>query len=227
MLTHDIIKIQYSREGYLPDYPYHMISDREMFNAFICIDYKLTISDGGTGYSVGDIMYTDVHDVFAEVKDVAADGAILKVSQSESNVVHTSGTGAVITANKPSDCYMDDYYPCPSADYIPAYDELVSAIKYHIKEYLNDNSYEVPAWVYTYMIGEVICPSSEQLDRHDLLVLLDLDNPEDEFTPEVYASIYDVSQKWVSKLNNINVAERPATMYGEPHVIKSLRLGVQ
>ncbi len=64
MLTHDIIKIQYSREGYLPDYPYHMISDREMFNAFICIDYKLTISDGGTGYSVGDIMYTDVLKVY-------------------------------------------------------------------------------------------------------------------------------------------------------------------
>lgn len=34
-LVHDIIKIKYSKLGYLPSYPYHLISDEEMFNAFI------------------------------------------------------------------------------------------------------------------------------------------------------------------------------------------------
>lgn len=34
-LLHNIIKISYSKMGYLPDYPYHLISDREMFNAFL------------------------------------------------------------------------------------------------------------------------------------------------------------------------------------------------
>ena len=35
MMVHDIIKIKLSREGYLPDYPPHLISDEEMCRAFI------------------------------------------------------------------------------------------------------------------------------------------------------------------------------------------------
>lgn len=34
-VIHDLIKIRLSREGYLPDYPPHLISDEEMCNAFI------------------------------------------------------------------------------------------------------------------------------------------------------------------------------------------------
>ena len=37
-LVHDYIKIKYTREGYLPDYPYHMISDDEMIEAFMKSD---------------------------------------------------------------------------------------------------------------------------------------------------------------------------------------------
>lgn len=37
-MIHDIIKIKYVSEGYLPDWPYHLISDEEMFKAFICSD---------------------------------------------------------------------------------------------------------------------------------------------------------------------------------------------
>ena len=35
MMVHDLIKIKLSREGYLPDYPPHLISDEEMCRAFI------------------------------------------------------------------------------------------------------------------------------------------------------------------------------------------------
>lgn len=35
MFIHDIIKSQYSSMGYLPGYPYHLISDAEMFDAFL------------------------------------------------------------------------------------------------------------------------------------------------------------------------------------------------
>ena len=38
ILVHDYIKIKYTREGYLPDYPYHMISDDEMIEAFMKSD---------------------------------------------------------------------------------------------------------------------------------------------------------------------------------------------
>lgn len=36
--VHDIVKIKYSDEGYLPYYPYHLISDEEMIDAFIRCD---------------------------------------------------------------------------------------------------------------------------------------------------------------------------------------------
>lgn len=39
-MIHDIIKIRYVREGYLPNYPYHLISDEEMFRAFISTQYQ-------------------------------------------------------------------------------------------------------------------------------------------------------------------------------------------
>ena len=35
MFVHDIIKINYTRQGYLPYYPYHLISDEEMFEGFM------------------------------------------------------------------------------------------------------------------------------------------------------------------------------------------------
>lgn len=34
-MIHDIIKMNYIRIGYLPDYPYHLISDKEMCDAFL------------------------------------------------------------------------------------------------------------------------------------------------------------------------------------------------
>ena len=35
MLIHDVIKIRLTNDGYLANYPYHMMSDREMFAAFM------------------------------------------------------------------------------------------------------------------------------------------------------------------------------------------------
>jgi hypothetical protein len=46
-LIHDIIKIKYTRLGYLPNYPYHLISDAEMFDAFI----NLSGTDDSSGSS--------------------------------------------------------------------------------------------------------------------------------------------------------------------------------
>ena len=45
-LLHDIIKIKYTRLGYLPNYPYHLISDEEMFNAFIDLDSESASGSG-------------------------------------------------------------------------------------------------------------------------------------------------------------------------------------
>jgi hypothetical protein len=167
LLIHDIIKIKYVERGYLPDFPYHLISDKEMFDAFI-------LSSSGT--------------------------------------------------------FFESTYPCP-IDFETQYTELITAIKYHITQYLEDQAsvtsiskYEIPDWVYSYMLGIVVGPNSTESDRHDLFVLLGMDNIEDEFTSEIYAAIYRISQRWTYKSSITERVHRPPTMFGEPHVIKSLRL---
>jgi hypothetical protein len=74
------------------------------------------------------------------------------------------------------------------------------------------------------MMGAVIGPKSQVDDRHDLFVLLHLDNIEDEFNDKIYSAIYKVSEMWTFKLNSAERKVRPPTMFGEPHVLKSLNL---
>lgn len=156
----------YVRQGYLPDFPYHLISDSELFDAFL---------------------YNE-------------------------------------------DNYFSANYPCPLG-MESQYQELKDAMTYHITQYKSEQTsssseseYILPDWIYSYMIGAVVGPASHDSDRHDLFVLLDMDNVEDEFTPQIYTAIYDISRKWVFKLQSPEREHRPPTMFGEPHVIKSLRL---
>lgn len=166
MLIHDIIKMNYVREGYLPNHPYHLISDKEMFDAFLTIK------------------------------------------------------GSLIDENMEG--YFFDKYPCIDSRLKDEYNKLIYDILTHIDafEKSTDNSYVIPDWVYSYMLGQCVGPKSDTLDRHDLLVLLNLDNIDDEITPDVCQACWSISSKWVSKLNY----KREPTMFGEPHVIKSLRL---
>lgn len=48
MFVHDIVKIKLSNLGYLPNYPYHLISDIEMCDAFL--PYEYDESDPYAGY---------------------------------------------------------------------------------------------------------------------------------------------------------------------------------
>lgn len=128
------------------------------------------------------------------------------------------------------DGYFFANYPQPF-QFEEQYRKLVDAIKYHINKYIasqasysSASSYEVPDWIYSYMIGAVVGPSSPEQDRHDLFVLLDLDNLEDEFNSEIYAKIFRTSDRWTYKLSSEDRLHRPPTMFGETHVIKSLRL---
>lgn len=179
MFIHDIIKREYVRQGYLPNYPYHLISDKEMFDAFLT--FKMDTS----------------------------------------NIEHEK----LIVS---SDCYFGNYYKCNVDSLSYEYKELVLAIQYHIDKYLDSlNSYDViylPNWVYSYMVGSVICEKSNQLDRHDMLMMLNLDNIEDEITDEVMISCLNVSKNWLKKFSADKLKHRPPTMFGEPHVLKSLRI---
>lgn len=164
MFIHDIIKIKYSREGFLPDYPYHLVSDEEMFEAFLRHDGK--------------------------------------------------------------PCFFYDSYPCIDESLQDIYNKLIEEIQYHIDAFMERSNevYIIPNWVYSYMLGAVIGPNSDLYDIHDTLVLLGCDNQEDEITLKAYHEMYDVSMKYIRKLTEEERLHRPPTIFGEPHVIKILRL---
>ena len=165
-LIHDILKIKYSDEGYLPYYPYHLISDEEMVDAFIF---------------------------------------------NESN-------------------FFDDRYPMPCDSLKDEYEELRGHIASEAEAFKTGKSDEIPDWVFSYMLGVVVCDQSSQKDVHDLLVLMNMDNVYDEFSDKVYMSLYKISKSALgaasAKRRNADsaVKDRPPTMFGEPHVIKYLRL---
>lgn len=163
-LIHDVVKIKYTDEGYLPYYPYHLISDSEMIDAFIFNDSN----------------------------------------------------------------FFDDTYYCDFKEVESEYESLKSYIRDICSRYKSDNNVNIPDWVYSYMIGAVVGPESGQKDVHDLLVLMNMDNLYDEFNASIYKSISDISRKALgySKTRNVESADgyRPVTVFGEPHIIKYLRL---
>lgn len=158
-LLYEIIKIKYVREGFLPDYPHHLISDKEMFQAFINSENPSAMS------------------------------------------------------------YFSETYPLECEELKPQYDALVTNIQELVDDAIKNKS-TPPDWVFSYMLGVVIGPNSEQHDRHDLLVLLNRDNPDDVLTEDSYKDCLAVSSKWVKRYTT----PRAPSMFGEPHVIKSLRL---
>lgn len=169
MMIHDLIKIKYVSEGYMQDWPYHLLSDEEMFNAFLNID------------------------------------------ETETDFFH-------------------DYYPLQSDSYLVEYTELINFMRVEIGKYLSAKSqlqdYTLPNWIYSYMLGKVIGPKSPIADRHELLVAIQLDNLEDTFNRKVYKELYDISTKCVNQLRYSSKPSevRPPTIFGEPHILKYLRL---
>nr|DAY49388.1 MAG TPA: hypothetical protein [Caudoviricetes sp.] len=165
---HKIIKIMYVEEGFLPDYPYHLISDEEMFEAFL---------------------------------------------------------------NSSEDDYFHTMYPCVDESLKSEYQDLIDGLQLEIDNFLtysatDGSTYNMPSWVYSYMTGQVTGPNSSQLDKHDLMCLLDCDNIDDEFTAECSSACYEASKNWLSKylMMSKSSEDRPFTMFGEAHVWKYLRL---
>lgn len=172
MLVHDLIKIKLTKAGYLMNYPYHMISDKEMCDAFM---------KDGKGY------FYDTYSIH-----------IIDPSLHE------------------------------------AYETLKLSIEYHLNllKTASDDTYVLPDWVYSYMLGYVISIHSDPLDIHDLITPLGVDNIDDIFDDRASVACYEVSKRWLRQTqiqemvewNGKQVDLRPPTMFGEPHIIKSIRL---
>lgn len=173
-LVTNLIKIRFSELGYLPDTPYHLISDEEMCEAFLSSDPSNNIS------------------------------------------------------------YFRDYYPCVDEALQDEYNALVLAIQYHLEVFKSESSdvRKLPNWVYSYMIGSTIGPKSDPLDIHDLIVPLGCDNLDDEFDGLCAAKCYQASKAWLMKTkkryveldDGTTIDTRPPTIFGEPHVVKYVKL---
>lgn len=179
MLVDDVIKIRYSKAGYLPNYPPTLISDSEMFDAFLPYHLDDSWEAFLSGCKSGDIV-----------------------------------------------SYFWDNYPLMSDSLESYYKDLVQAIAYHIDKVVQDNLevYRVPDWVYSYMLGATLSVNSDKLDIHDLLVFLNVDNLDDIFTVAACKGCLSISTQWISKLDPNSLDHRPPTIFGEPHVLKYVRL---
>lgn len=194
MLVHDILKIKYVNLGYLTkNYPYHLISDEEMFNAFI---------DLGTGFD-GSLVDPNVRFFDTVYPNPFAEQDFIYKK--------TNSSGEVIAEISLSE----------------EYEKLKSYIISCINEYLSsigtteESEHKVPDWVYTYMLGEVIYQESDYQDIYDLLNLLGCSNLDNEFTQTACVACYKTSLNYISTLTT---GIRPPTIFGEPHVIKNLRM---
>jgi len=165
MILFDTIKIKYIQLGYLPDWPYHLISDNEMLDAFLFNEANFFADN----YSI------DTHD----------------------------------------DTLRE------------LYDTLKREIQYHVDAAKAHRDLSLlPSWVVSYMIGSTVSFTSSSKDIDDLIQLSNLTGitPAGQFNDMLYNSNVAISASWIAKLPTSKKEHRPVTMFGEPHVIKSLRL---
>lgn len=122
------------------------------------------------------------------------------------------------------DGYFAVNYPLVDPSLEDQYNELLDAIKTHIAAYHASNGgIDIPYWVLSYMIGSAISISSDPLDIEYLKSSFNLPTTSSQFDAELAQNCYRESVEWIQKLPP-DQRNRPATMFGEPHVVKSLRL---
>jgi len=178
---HDIIKINMVKEGFLPNYPPHLISDDEMCDAFL----KYPTDDTKTSDELWEQFLDD-----------------------------------------DSMSWFKWYYPLVNPGLEGAYREFIENLGYHLNAFKSSDNpnRRLPDWIYSYMLNAVISTDSSKLDIHDMLVLMDVDNIDDIFTPEAQARCYETSSMWLRKMLPAERDHRSPALFGEPHVLKSLRL---
>lgn len=197
MFIHDVIKIKFSRDGYLPNLPYHLISDEEMCDAFI------TLPESVDSYITEDYFGPTVEDTKTTI-----------------DWFHS-----YMSDEHPM--FFKDNYPLIDDEIRTPYKTLVNRIFYEIQEFkknVNDDR-ELPAWIYSYMLGICIGPMSDKLDIHDMIFAMGTDNIEDDYNIYCAEKCLEISTNWLKKIIvSQDEIKRPPTMFGEPHVLKAIRL---
>lgn len=121
--------------------------------------------------------------------------------------------------------FYRDMYPVIDGTLDDDYRKLAEGIADEISKFkasLEDDR-RLPDWVYSYMLGIVLTKNSPQLDMHDMLVNMGIDNQMDEFTPECAQMCLKISDYQINK-RPAGSPYRPPSPFGEPIVLKYLKL---
>src|SRR5574343_441788 len=170
MFIHDIIKMEYVRQGYLPNFPYHLISDQEMFDAFIVFEIVVSESQAKRIQQGNTSLWEAPKQFVTQYKLQSFEYIEPELLGEESHVLIRGGQESITIFNdlcsinndiRLSDaCYFSANYSMTYDSLQTDYHQLIDAICYHISTYLKSvNAVEVttiPDWVYSYMLGSVI-----------------------------------------------------------------------
>ena len=260
---HDNIKITYVEEGYLPNWPYHLISDEEMMNAFFSAGRegdKLVLDSNcffANKYPLLDDNDTEMSSHYQDLLEALNyfKGVFL-------SSISSSGEGCELPNWVYS--YMLGTVISVDSDVLDIHDLLVALGKDNIDDIFtkcaSSACYEVSSkWVskqtYFKSIGHMVyvtgkfnyCSSEEEIKS---LLRLNSLNVSETFNSEVDTIIIggtgqDIDSSVLRKARgSVNILyepealvqlyrfevddkiyyTRPPTLFGEPHVIKSLRL---
>ena len=225
-LIHDVIKMNMVRQGYLPNHPYHLISDAEMFHAFLSKHVDADSSEVhwlGSFREVYPCLSDNLYDEYEELMEammyhIEQHLAYPKKFKGEVNYRY----------ELPKSSELGELFGEDNSDGIMylIVDENIR-VRYNSNTGSWNDTYDngnVPDWVYSYMLGSTIGPLSDIQDIQELVTLLNLDPTISSFDSSLSACCLDISKRWVSKLSDSQDNHRPPTMFGEPHVIKQLRI---
>ena len=210
MLAIDNIKIKYSQEGYLQNYPPHLISDEEMCNAFLTnpISYFTNIYPFlGEKYESDGETYTDFYKAYLKLINAFKYHICRFLSSVDSfkvdlpNWVYSYMLGSVVNSTSPQE---DRHYilvglNCDNIDDILTVEYQLACYKLSQR------------WV-------------NKLDKS--LKVANLDTLLKDYTDNEKDIIMSEFNQWdVSFDDNNDILFRPPSMYGEQNIIKLIRLG--
>jgi hypothetical protein len=206
---YDLVKIKYIREGYLPDLPYHLVSNNEMYEAFLSYD---TETDTYKGY------FTEIYPAPTDSVLLGYYNLLIRAIYRHLCIARGLETHSLKEYGTDNTIVITDPYLVSSGMVKPiTTNKPISATNY---TFLG-----LPNWVYAYMLGNVISDrSDDEMDYEDLLTTFNVKN----FVDMQY-DCYKVSKGWLQKLPDTLIYYnteliRPASIFGEPHIIKAIRL---
>lgn len=197
MMIHDVIKIRYINDGYLPDYPYHMISDLEMILAFMDADGKGFFFDNYPQLDDGFMPAMRYRELALTIEyHLAMYLASKDTAYTIPDWVYSYMLGSAISVNSE---YLNIHDLCTDlgiGDVVDEFSAFCSSKCYELSyNYLGPQS----------TLDRVSFPAKYRESAEQYMKLMGLFD-----WYEMYGS---------------SVCARPPAMFGEPHVLKALRLG--